>query len=349
MSPVSQIPGLDDVDFLALLNTKDFLAPFDIGFAGSQWDNVCKAGSDCKEKGPLGNSASGTWESRYVNCNGPDCAHIEVRREGGISKQNNIRWFTTKQEWLKAGNIPVPLCDKEPTGRYPFGLRQLKVAVTKINEPLGEVEFGLYLSVKGPFGIQSANCIGPFPLPFWGKRKEGERILFGSDQPGAVPALSDVTPGEAYHQSISQSQTAVLPTPVDCEGSESNFINPAPGGTITSTYGWRTHPVTGHRRFHSGVDLSRGFGHPVLASNCGVVTHASPLGGYGYTVIIMHSNRMETLYAHNTKLLVKVGDQIKRGQLIAEEGSTGLSTGPHVHFETLYPHPEDPCLVLPIC
>lgn len=73
------------------------------------------------------------------------------------------------------------MCKKEPTGRFPFG-KNPKVVVEKINEQTGEVEFALYFSVDGPFGAESAHCFGPFPMPFFGTRKEGELVLFGPDK-----------------------------------------------------------------------------------------------------------------------------------------------------------------------
>jgi murein DD-endopeptidase MepM/ murein hydrolase activator NlpD len=109
---------------------------------------------------------------------------------------------------------------------------------------------------------------------------------------------------------------------------------PVPSSTrITSPYGYRIHPILKTKKLHTGIDIGAKSGSAVLAGNAGKVIFAGYYGGYGYTVIIDHGGKISTLYAHNSKLLVKEGDEVKRGQDIAKIGSTGLSTGPHLHFE----------------
>ena len=109
---------------------------------------------------------------------------------------------------------------------------------------------------------------------------------------------------------------------------------PVPSSTrITSPYGYRIHPILKTKKLHTGIDIGASSGSSVLAGNKGTVIFAGYYGGYGYTVIIDHGGQISTLYAHNSKLLVKKGDEVKRGQLISKVGSTGLSTGPHLHFE----------------
>lgn len=105
------------------------------------------------------------------------------------------------------------------------------------------------------------------------------------------------------------------------------------GGPMTSPFGWRIHPVYRTRRFHAGMDFGVATGTPVGAADRGTVLYSGWYGGYGYTVILNHGNGLTTLYAHNSALLVRVGQTVQRGQAIARAGSTGLSTGPHVHFE----------------
>jgi murein DD-endopeptidase MepM/ murein hydrolase activator NlpD len=106
---------------------------------------------------------------------------------------------------------------------------------------------------------------------------------------------------------------------------------PAP---ITSLFGWRTHPITGDRRFHNGIDFGAPMGTPVLAAYAGQVAIADWLGGYGLTVVLDHAQgSAETLYAHLSELFVKEGEEVKQGDVIGLVGSTGNSTGPHLHFE----------------
>jgi len=106
------------------------------------------------------------------------------------------------------------------------------------------------------------------------------------------------------------------------------------GTYITSPFGTREHPVYGVTKFHSGIDIGNaGFGAPVIAATDGVVSMASYYGGYGNCVMINHGNGISTLYGHGQKILVSVGQEVKKGDLIMEVGSTGVSTGPHLHFE----------------
>lgn len=104
-------------------------------------------------------------------------------------------------------------------------------------------------------------------------------------------------------------------------------------GEITSPFGYRTHPIFGTRIYHSGIDIAADTGDPVRAADSGVIESAGWLGGYGYAVIINHGNGLATLYGHNSELLVSEGQRVAKGQVISRAGSTGWSTGPHLHFE----------------
>ncbi|KYZ75250.1 hypothetical protein AXX12_13905 [Anaerosporomusa subterranea] len=104
-------------------------------------------------------------------------------------------------------------------------------------------------------------------------------------------------------------------------------------GAITSGFGWRNPPVEDGTELHQGVDIAVETGTPVVATANGVVTKSGWTGGYGNLVQIDHGNGMETLYGHNSQLAVSVGQKVKKGQVIAYVGSTGVSTGPHIHYE----------------
>lgn len=104
-------------------------------------------------------------------------------------------------------------------------------------------------------------------------------------------------------------------------------------GPITSPFGYRDHPIFGRQILHAGIDIGVDEGTPVAAADSGVVVDADWLGGYGYAVIIDHGNGLSTVYGHNSSLNVSPGQSVSKGQIIAYSGSTGNSTGPHVHFE----------------
>ncbi|MFN9609462.1 MAG: peptidoglycan DD-metalloendopeptidase family protein, partial [Pseudanabaena sp.] len=116
--------------------------------------------------------------------------------------------------------------------------------------------------------------------------------------------------------------------------SVSSFVLPITGAVISSGFGWRVHPVTGERRMHKGVDFAAPTGTPIFAAADGVVTDAGwTNGGYGNIVELRHSDGSVTLYAHTSRVYVSKGQVVNRGQAIAEVGTTGRSTGPHLHFE----------------
>ncbi len=108
---------------------------------------------------------------------------------------------------------------------------------------------------------------------------------------------------------------------------------PSSGGWISSRYGYRRDPFTGRRAFHSGVDIANKPGSPIKAVADGVVTRAGREGAYGLMVEVNHGNGYHTRYAHASKILVDVGSRVSKGDRIAVVGSTGRSTGTHVHFE----------------
>ncbi|MGH8398070.1 MAG: peptidoglycan DD-metalloendopeptidase family protein [Gammaproteobacteria bacterium] len=111
---------------------------------------------------------------------------------------------------------------------------------------------------------------------------------------------------------------------------------PVVEGYESSPFGMRIDPFTGELSFHPGIDFAGPEGEPVKAVAAGVVTWAGPRSGYGNMVEIDHGNGYATLYGHSEKVLVHVGEVVKKGEEIALLGSTGRSTGPHVHFEVLY-------------
>lgn len=112
------------------------------------------------------------------------------------------------------------------------------------------------------------------------------------------------------------------------------FVWPLPGYTTTSSaYGWRTHPIFGTRKFHAGEDIPAPTGTAIIAAQSGTVTTAGWVSGYGNYTVISHGNGVMTAYGHQSAIYVSVGQTVSAGETIGAVGSTGNSTGPHLHFE----------------
>ncbi|MFN6471747.1 MAG: murein hydrolase activator EnvC family protein [Nostoc sp. SerVER01] len=131
---------------------------------------------------------------------------------------------------------------------------------------------------------------------------------------------------EAAAQAKTNSRTSII-----IQGT-GMFAYPSDAPT-SSPFGWRMHPVLGYRRFHAGMDFAASYGSTIRAADSGTVIFAGWYGGYGRAVIIDHGKGITTLYGHTSELYVTDGQGVERGQAIAAVGSTGLSTGPHLHFE----------------
>lgn len=162
-----------------------------------------------------------------------------------------------------------------------------------------------------------------------------------------LQTLADITrKRQAYEREIralereSQSITEELKRRYAKQGSTRNiqlgtgrFTNPVPGYPVTSPFGWRVHPIFGTRRLHTGIDFGAPAGVKIRACDSGVVVSAGWRGGYGKAVLVDHGRGLVTLYGHASAYYVRAGQHVKKGQIIAAVGSTGQSTGPHLHLE----------------
>ena len=118
-------------------------------------------------------------------------------------------------------------------------------------------------------------------------------------------------------------------------GRESGMLQRPVPGTVSSNFGMRRHPILGYSRMHKGIDFRAGYGTPILAATDGRVAAAGWAGGYGNQVRIAHAGGLVTSYSHMSRIVARAGTHIRQGQVIGYVGSTGLSTGPHLHYELL--------------
>ena len=158
--------------------------------------------------------------------------------------------------------------------------------------------------------------------PSTGFRKAAANITYRNDKVISKEIVKEEVLMEAVPKIVERG-TKIPPT----------FIKPISGGRLTSVFGRRNAPTRGASTNHQAVDWAIPTGSAVVASSGGTVIKAGWVGSYGYAVFIKHPGGMETRYAHCSKLLVSVGQTVKQGQKIALSGNTGVSTGPHLHFE----------------
>jgi len=118
-------------------------------------------------------------------------------------------------------------------------------------------------------------------------------------------------------------------------GTQSQGMRMPVNGRVTSGFGSRFHPILGYTRMHAGVDLGAAYGAPIVAAADGRIVSAGWSGGYGNLVRIAHASGLQTMYGHMSRIVARPGETVRQGQLIGYVGSTGLSTGPHLHYEVL--------------
>ena len=147
--------------------------------------------------------------------------------------------------------------------------------------------------------------------------------------PTSVPVMA-ADGGDSVDDRLAVKENALLLTATSAN--QNQMVVPVKG-VVTSPFGYRIHPIYGTRLFHNGVDIGADSGTPIVAALSGVVETADYNDSYGYYVILNHGKDFKTVYAHCSAFKVQVGEQIPQGKTIALVGSTGVSTGPHLHFE----------------
>jgi murein DD-endopeptidase MepM/ murein hydrolase activator NlpD len=185
---------------------------------------------------------------------------------------------------------------------------------------------------------------GDVPAPGYAAEYHAETAYspssgYSSNQETTVASISSIEVGPITISSMSDSGFSYYnqtqrPPALPGNGDVRMMFPLSIPAEITSIFGWRTHPVLGSGRFHTGTDLGASMGTPVLAAYTGQVAIADWLGGYGLAVVLDHRKQaQETLYGHLSELFVKPGELVQQGEVIGRVGSTGMSTGPHLHFE----------------
>lgn len=170
------------------------------------------------------------------------------------------------------------------------------------------------------------------------KKQDEFQILLDESEALQEELMQDIAKKEKeYKNAKYQEELAKMALQGQNPPSAAGWITPVSGYTITSPFGMRKHPILGYSRMHNGIDMACPSGTPIYASRGGTVTNASyQAGGAGYFVSINHGDGFASIYMHMTRFVVSAGQSVSAGQLIGYVGSTGLSTGPHLHFGISY-------------
>ena len=172
--------------------------------------------------------------------------------------------------------------------------------------------------------------------------EEYEALLDEAEE-AAADLKDDISDAQdAYNDKKKQEEESKKPasggsnTTTNAPSSDGSWKVPCKYKRVSSAYGWRIHPVYGYKKFHYGVDLAASSGTPIVASRSGKVTTAKYSSSAGYYVTLDHGDGFSSQYMHMTHYIVKNGQQVQAGEVIGYVGSTGASTGPHLHFSILY-------------
>lgn len=212
----------------------------------------------------------------------------------------------------------------------------------------GDIEFGLAMSRGGGLGL-TGQLLSAFEQQVNGAAANGaetpavdddgvtapvpallRRALSAAAQAGAPAVVAPATAPPAT--AMARLDTITSAAPAAGSAGEPAANGDAP---VSSRFGWRRDPFTGAAQFHRGVDLAVAYGHEVKAADAGTVSFAGTQGGYGQTVVIDHGGGRQTRYAHLSASLVRQGDVVEAGQLVARSGNSGRSTGAHLHIERI--------------
>jgi murein DD-endopeptidase MepM/ murein hydrolase activator NlpD len=292
-------------------------------------------------RGQLGHAATIVTEGFRVEGADRDAVVVALI---AAATESGLRMLSNTAAYPESADYPN---DGDGADHDSLGLFQMRPStgwgeVAQLMDPVHQVR----AFMGGPTGPNHPSPSGLLDIPGW--------EAMGKDQ--AAQAVEASAHPDRYHnwEGTAETVLAALTDPARTGGTlpgGGGVVFPLPDGAWvkTSGFGWRTHPISGDRRFHAGTDYSAPDGAPILAVAAGRVTSAGPMGGYGNAIIITHTidgQAVASLYGHmwDGHLYVKAGDMVAAGQHVGDVGSAGQSTGPHLHLEI---RPDgDPALVV---
>lgn len=262
---------------------------------------------------------------------------LEELKKHGIEKYLNLALVIMQIE--SGGKIADIMQSSESAGLPPNTIKNEKESIK-----YGAIHLKKAIDMKNKYGVDNQTLIHSYNygvdfIPYvanrgkkWTQKIANEYSDYQANRLGWSSYGDKNYVTKALSYLVIEGEDLVLGGNFDLEGGK--LSNPLPNfKAVSSSYGWRIHPTLGTRKFHTGTDIPAPTGTPVLASADGKVIEAGWKGTYGNTVMIDHGSGVITLYAHNSSLTVTTGQTVKVGQEISRVGSTGRSTGPHLHFE----------------
>lgn len=242
-------------------------------------------------------------------------------------------WNLSKEHELTVSDIEILNPEVDPDKIFPGD-----VLVVKPFDPVLDVVIELENTI-----VESI----PFKIDYQKDNNlyKNQKKILKEGIEGQKEVTYDITLLNGYQNSLEVVNEVVLEEPVNAivqigtkstvsRGGSINY-GVVSGKRISSPYGTRVHPITGRKTYHDGVDIAANYGNGVYAYTDGKVIEAGWNGGYGNCILIDHGNGLKTRYAHLSKISVKVGQRVSTGDRIGSVGSTGNSTGPHLHFEVI--------------
>ena len=242
-------------------------------------------------------------------------------------------WDLTKTHHLELGELEILNPDLDPDKIYPGDLLVIK-PVDPVLDVIVELENTVAESIGFRVEYRKDNTM-----------YTSQRKIIKEGIEGEKEVVYDITMLNGYQHSLNVKSETVTRQPVNAQvrigtkttvsrGGSANYgvVN---GKRISSLFGNRIHPITGRKTYHEGLDIAANHGNSVYVYTSGTVVQAGWNGGYGLSVLVDHGGGLKTRYAHLSKISVKVGQKVKTGNKVGAIGSTGNSTGPHLHFEVI--------------